>query len=187
MVNQELNTFLSNNMKIIETERLYLREMIPEDAEQIYLLNLDPEVIKYTGDNQFQDIESARQFLDNYNHYKTHGFGRWAVVNKLNDEFLGWCGLKYTEQLNEVDVGFRFFKKHWNKGYATESAKACLDLGFEKFELQKIVGRAMKENVGSIRVLEKIGLLYSGYFNFDEHNGVLYTIEKPIQANSNFR
>ncbi len=145
---------------IVETERLYLREMKPEDAQNAYLLNLDPEVIRYTGDGPFGSIEEAQIFLRNYDHYRKYGFGRWAVIRKSDGEFLGWCGLKYTPELDEHDIGFRLFRCYWNKGYATEAAKACLQLGFSKFGMQQIVGRAMSENHASIRVLEKIGLQF---------------------------
>ncbi|MBI3235835.1 MAG: GNAT family N-acetyltransferase [Bacteroidetes bacterium] len=163
-------------MHILETNRLYLREITPDDAEQAYLLNLDPEVLQYTGDDPFGSIEEARTFLENYDHYTKYGFGRWGVINKENEEFLGWCGLKYTPELDEHDIGYRFAKKHWNKGYATEAAKACIDLGFTQFKLKTIVGRAMKENIGSIRVLQKIGLTFVRNFDFDGHEGVIYHI-----------
>ncbi len=164
-------------MKILETERLYLREMKLEDAENAYLLNLDPEVVKYTGDGTFKSIKDARIFLKNYDHYKKYGFGRWAVIKKSDSKFLGWCGLKYTKELDEFDIGFRFFKEHWNKGYATESAKECLEFGFKKIGIQKIVGRAMSENIASIKVLEKIGLKYLKPYDFDGEKGVVYIIE----------
>ena len=85
-------------MTILETERLYLREFEPGDAENFYLLNLDPEVIKYTGDVAFKNINEASAFLQNYNHYSTYGFGRWAVILKSGRQYTGWCGLKYTEK-----------------------------------------------------------------------------------------
>jgi [ribosomal protein S5]-alanine N-acetyltransferase len=165
-------------MKILETTRLFLREFTTDDAESFYLLNLDPDVVKYTGDPPFQSVEDAMIFLKNYDQYKKYKVGRWAVINKADDEFLGWCGLKYTPDLDEYDIGFRFFKNHWNKGYATESAKACIDLGFNKYNLTVIVGRAMKDNIASIRVLEKIGLTYLKSFDFDGHEGVIYSIKK---------
>ena len=87
-------------------------------------------------------------------------------TNKENDEFLGWCGLKFTEKLNEYDIGFRFFKKYWNKGYATESAKSCINYGINKLKMTEILGRAMKDNIASIKVLEKIGLQYKKNFDF---------------------
>jgi len=164
--------------KILETERLYLREMTIKDAANAYLLNLDPDVLKYTGDDAFENIESARGFLENYDHYKKYDFGRWAVIHKSTNTFLGWCGLKYTPELHEYDIGFRFFKKHWNKGYATESAKACINLGFEKYDITEIVGRAMSENIGSIKVLEKIGLTFLKPFDFDGERGLIYSIKR---------
>jgi RimJ/RimL family protein N-acetyltransferase len=162
---------------ITETERLYLRELNVDDATSFYHLNLNKEVMKYTGDVPFETIEKSKEFLENYDHYKKYGFGRWAVISKENEEFLGWCGLKFTEELNEYDIGFRFFKNQWNKGYATESAKACIDYGINKLKLPKILGRAMKENKASIKVLEKIGLEYERDFDFDGNIGVIYKIK----------
>jgi RimJ/RimL family protein N-acetyltransferase len=166
-------------MKILETQRLYLRRMTIEDAENIYLLNLDPEVIQYTGDDAFESIESAQQFLLNYDHYSKYDFGRWAVIEKNSQFFLGWCGLKFTPKSQEYDIGFRFHKKYWNQGFATEAALACIQLGFEKYKMSKIIGRARKDNTGSIKVLEKIGLTYFEAYDFDGNEGVLYQIQKP--------
>jgi RimJ/RimL family protein N-acetyltransferase len=162
---------------ILETHRLMLREFTLDDAQIFYKLNLNPNVIKYTGNSAFKDIDEAKRFLENYSDYKDNGFGRWAVLNKSTDEFLGWCGLKYDKYLDETDIGFRFFENFWNQGFATESAKACIDYGFEKLQLTTIIGRAMKENAASIKVLEKIGLHYAKDFDFDGQEGVIYKIE----------
>ena len=159
---------------ILETERTKIRPLTPKDAEHFYMLNQDPEVLKYTGDNPFETVEAAKEFLVQYDQYEKYGVGRWAVINKENEEFLGWCGLKFTEKLNEYDIGFRFFRKHWNNGYATESAKACVELGLNKFKFPEIIGRAMKDNLASIRVLEKIGLVYDRNFDFEGYEGVIY-------------
>ncbi|MCE3259502.1 MAG: GCN5-related N-acetyltransferase [Bacteroidetes bacterium] len=165
-------------MIVAQTDRLYLREMTPDDAEQAYLLNLDPEVIRYTGDVAFASVEEARNFLMNYESFKKYGFGRWAVIDKQSHEFLGWCGLKYSPEINEYDIGFRFFKKHWGKGYATESAMACLDLGFNRFNMPSIVGRAAKENHASINVLKKLGLTYLKDDMCHHDDAVIYIIHK---------
>ena len=164
-------------MIILETERLYLREMTVDDAENFYNLNTDPEVIRYTGDKPFVNIEAARIFLENYDQYKKYGFGRWTVNRKSDNEYLGWCGLKYIAEYDEIDIGYRFFRKYWNMGYATESARPCIDLGFTKFKLKVIVGRAAKANIASIRVLEKIGLRYLKSYDFHGQEGVVYIIE----------
>jgi RimJ/RimL family protein N-acetyltransferase len=167
-------------MKIIlETPRLILREFTEDDGEQAYLLNLDPDVIRYTGDGPFESIDAARNFLKNYPDYQKNGFGRWATIDKQSGEFVGWCGLKYIEDLQEYDIGYRFFKRHWGKGYATESAKACLDHGFAQLNMPFIVGRAAKANTASIHVLQKIGLQYykEGVFHGDD--SVVYRLDRP--------
>lgn len=166
---------------ILETGRLLLRELNIADAQNFYHLNDNPNVLKYTGDQPFENTTAAEKFLKNYNDYEKNGYGRWAVIDKSNGIFVGWCGLKYAKESDETDIGFRFFEEHWNKGYATESAAACLQYGFEKCHLKTITGRAMKENVASIKVLQKIGLKYEKDFDFDGHNGVVYSINNsPI-------
>jgi len=160
--------------KIIITKSLYLRELNVADYKKFYNLNLDKDVLKYTGDKPFKNLEDSKKFLKNYKPYKKYGCGRWAVINKKNEAFLGWCGIKLTENLNEYDIGFRFFKKYWGKGFATESAKSCVEYGLNELKINAIVGRAMKENKASIRVLEKIGLEYNRDFDFDGNKGVLY-------------
>lgn len=120
---------------IIETERLKLRELTPKDAKDFYKLNLDEEVIRYTGDIAFKSVEEATIFLENYRDYQQNGFGRWAVIHKETGVFLGWCGLKLNEE-TFIDLGYRFYKKEWGKGYATESANACLDYGFYQLGLE---------------------------------------------------
>ena len=107
--------------------------------------------------------------------------GRWAVIRKKDDAFLGWCGLKKHED-GMVDLGFRLMKKYWNKGYATEAAKACVDHGFNTLGLKEIIGRAAQENMASINVLEKCGM---DFWKEDECKGiddsVYYRIRKVDQ------
>lgn len=150
------------NIKLVtlQTTRFILREFQPEDAEYLFQMNEDWDCIKYTGDVAFENVEEAENFIKNYDHYQKYGFGRWTVLDKVSGEFLGWCGLKYDEELHEYDLGFRFLKKHWGKGFATEASVFCLKLGFEKFKIPEIVGRVMPENLVSIKVLEKLGMIY---------------------------
>lgn len=79
---------------------------------------------------------------------------------------------------NETDIGFRFFEEEWNKGYGTESAAACLKYGFETLKFNRIIGRVMKENAASIKVLQKIGLVYETDCLFENNEAVIYKIEK---------
>ena len=162
----------------LETERTILRKLTKEDAQDFYNLNLDEEVLKFTGDKPFENLQAAKDFLINYDQYEKYGVGRFAVIDKKKSEFLGWCGLKYSEEKNEYDIGFRFNKRYWNKGYATETAVKCIDFGFNELKIEKIIGRAIKENVASVKVLEKIGMTFKMNFDFDGKEGVIYEINK---------
>lgn len=154
--------------KIIETKRLILRELQVSDSEQFFKLNSNPEVLKFTGDQPFSSISDAEFFLKNYTDYKINGFGRWAVISKESSEFIGWCGLKLNEE-NLVDLGFRFFQKEWGRGYATESAKASLNVGFNNLKIEEIIGRVATDNKTSIGVLEKLGM---SFWKNDNCNGI---------------
>jgi [ribosomal protein S5]-alanine N-acetyltransferase len=165
-----------NKFKKLETERTILRKLTKKDAINFYNLNLDEEVLKFTGDKPFENIQSAIDFLTSYDQYEKYGVGRLAVIEKNTSKFLGWCGLKYCEDKNEFDIGFRFYKNCWNKGFATETAKRCIDFGLSELKIDKILGRAMTENTASIKVLEKIGLTFKEKFDFGGFEGVIYEI-----------
>lgn len=163
---------------MLATERLVLRELSIDDAPEFYRLNSDEEVMRYTGDDPLTSEEEAVRMLRNYDHYRKYGVGRWAVISKKDNRFLGYCGFKYSADVDEYDIGFRFFKEEWKKGYATEAAKACLDYAFEKLCLNMIVGRAMKVNEASIKVFTKIGLSYWKDDACGMADGVIYKIER---------
>src|SRR5690606_23387280 len=97
---------------------------------------------------------------------------------KISLKFIGWCGLKYSPNINEYDIGFRFDRSYWNMGYATETSKMCINFGLSELRIEKVVGRAMKENVGSIKVLEKIGMTFKENFDFLGREGVIYELLK---------
>lgn len=167
---------------ILETERIILRNFTPKDGQLIYDLNNDPDVTTYTGD-PIHSLEHAQQVLENsiLPQYVLYNHGRWAVHVKEGGAFIGWCGLKTRpERNNEIDLGYRFFKHSWGKGYATEAAFACLKYGFEKLGLARIVGRAMPGNIASVKVLEKIGMHYIGDEVVNEHPARTYEAINPL-------
>ena len=143
-------------MYILETERLRLREMTADDAEFGYLLNLDEEVVRYTGDTAFESVEEARFFMQKYDSYQKFGYGRWGCELKATGELVGWCGLKNDNGL--IDLGYRFFKHEWGQGYASESAAACLAYGHSTLKMPEIIAKAANDNPASLRVMQKIGM-----------------------------
>jgi len=103
-----------------------------------------------------------------YEDYKKYGYGRWAVIYKPENKIIGFAGLKYLPEFKETDIGFRFLPEYWGKGIATEVSIEIIKYGFEKLNLHKIVGIAIPDNIGSCKVLEKIGL---SFYKIDEYDG----------------
>ena len=168
------------NRYLIETARCRLREMNTGDAPSIYKLNSHPDIFRFTTDPPFESVEAAAEFLKQYRQTYHTGFGRWAVELKENGEFIGWCGLKFHPDEHEVDVGYRFLPEYWGKGFAMETASACCKWGFEKKSLTRIVARVHKENFRSIRVAEKMKMVYEKDLFYDGVPWLNYVITFPL-------
>jgi len=153
--------------------RLILREFETGDAPQLFELYNDPDVMRYTGEEPFPSVEAVREFIANYPYYRRDGFGRWAVFERSSGQFLGFCGLRRDNPTPEVDLGFRFFRRYWGKGFATEAARICLAAGFGPFGLDEIIGRSMRENLASTSVLHKVGMTFR---ETSEEGGLLWLI-----------
>ena len=149
---------------ILETERLILREYTEADAPAFFRLNSDPEVMRYVPDEEMKTVDEAREILITHPlaDYRNRGYGRWACILKTTGEHIGFCGPKYLPEISDVDLGFRFTPANWGKGYATEAARACVNYGFSRLNFDHIVGLAEADNHASIRVLEKVGMQFTG-------------------------
>jgi [ribosomal protein S5]-alanine N-acetyltransferase len=146
---------------ILTTPRLYLRQFTIDDAPLMMQLNT-PNVLKYIGDAPSKDLDAAKKIITDIiiPQYELYKLGRFAVHVKEDNRFVGWCGLKYLKEENEIDLGYRFMENEWGKGFATETATACLQFGFEQRNLEKIIGRAHIDNIASQNVLQKVGMVY---------------------------
>lgn len=170
--------------KYIETKRLLLRELFPSDDLKMFELDSNPEVHKYLGNNPVTDIEKSREMIANIRQqYVKNGIGRWAVILKETNEFIGWSGLKLERNVNGheqfYDLGYRFIQKHWGKGYALESAKAFVEYGFKILKIDTICAYADAGNQASRNVLEKAGLHYINTFEYEGEEEVWYEIKNP--------
>ena len=160
----------------IETERLILRNILPSDVDDMFELDSDPEVHKYLGNKPFKNKSQSKENInDIIKQYQELGIGRWAMVNKQTNEFIGWSGLKLNRitlngHTNFYDVGYRIIKRFWGKGYATESSIAALNYGFNTLNLDTIYGITEKDNQASHHILLKVGLRYIEDFYDDKTN-----------------
>ncbi|MFA7616992.1 MAG: GNAT family N-acetyltransferase [Moheibacter sp.] len=172
-------------MKIfVETERLILREILLSDAKKMFELDSDPEVHRFLGDDPVKSIDQitdAIQFIRKQ--YIDNGVGRWAVVSKSTNEFIGWAGLKFVTEMtnhrkNYYDLGYRLIRKHWGKGYATEAAFASLKYAFEKIGTAEVFAMAETENINSINILKKSGFRWIEKFDLEGIEHLWFQIKK---------
>ena len=169
---------------IVETERLIVREYVEDDAEAFFRLNSDPEVLRFVPDAGLANVEEARKILMEHPiaDYRKHGFGRGACILKSTGENIGFAGLKYLEELGEVDVAYRFMRPYWGLRLASEAAIASVRYGFADLALKQIIGLVMPENIASVRVLEKAGLRLSGTIQFWEKELAKYVIKNSVTS-----
>lgn len=167
-----------------ETERLILREILPSDADKMFKMDSDPGVHRFLGNDPVKNINQitdAIQFIRQQ--YIDNGIGRWAVVSRSTDEFIGWAGLKFVTELTNhhkdyYDLGYRLIRKHWGNGYATEAAVASLKYAFEKIGTDEVFAMAETENINSINVLKKSGFRLIEKFDLDGIEHLWFQIKK---------
>jgi len=149
-------------MKILETERLTVRQLTEDDAEFILELLNEPSFIQNIADRGVRNLDDARGYIVNgpQASYARNGFGLFLVELKESGVPIGMCGLIKRDSLEDVDIGYALLPRFWSKGYAHEAAAAVMDYGRNVLKIPRIVGITAPDNEGSIRVLEKIGLRF---------------------------
>jgi RimJ/RimL family protein N-acetyltransferase len=153
---------------------LVLRELKTHDADFILELLNDAAFLQFIGDKGVRNLDDARQYISEGpgQSYRQHGFGLYAVC--LHDATpVGICGLVKRNGLEDVDVGFAFLARHRSRGYAVESAAAVLAHAYRTLRLRRVVAIVSPENLGSIAVLERIGLKFERMIRLSEDRAEL--------------
>jgi RimJ/RimL family protein N-acetyltransferase len=145
----------------LDTQRLLMREFGPADLDRLAEMLSNPQVMRFMPGGQPVPRERAAAALHNIGReWQERGYGRWAVVPKVEATLIGWCGLGYVPELDEIEVLYLFDQPYWGRGFATEAAYASLCYGFATLKLERIIALAVPENVASRRVIEKSGMTY---------------------------
>ena len=172
---------------MIKTERIYLKRFREDDAELLFHLDSDADVMKYITLGVPRTLEeviekSMPRILESYQ--KNLDFGIFAAYLNNSEEYLGWFQFEIDKEIKDaIEIGWRLKKQHWGNGYATEVATALSEKGIEMGKT--IIARAMVENIASIRVMEKAGLEFEKEFwgDYEPHSGnpdVLYKRQPSI-------
>jgi RimJ/RimL family protein N-acetyltransferase len=190
-MNQTLNGMTMSGPHEFRTDRLLLRRWRPADGEPFAALNADPLVMKHFPSTlSRQESDAMVERIETK--FEQQGFGMWAVEVPHVAPFVGFVGLNipsFNAHFTPcVEIGWRLAAGYWNRGYATEAARAVLKAGFDVFQLEEIVAFTVPANLPSRRVMEKIGMSHDETDDFghpslpDEHplkRHVLYRISRP--------
>lgn len=153
---------LSNEMIVIETERLVLRRIVVDDAAFMFELMNDPSWLTYIGDRGIRTIEDARENIRKgpISMYERHGFGLYLVIAKASGASIGICGPLKRDALTEVDLGFAFLPAYSGKGYAAEAATGVIKFVRDTLGIKRLIAITNPANERSIRLLERLGFVY---------------------------
>jgi ribosomal-protein-alanine N-acetyltransferase len=151
---------------VLETERLILRSLTPDDAEAIFRMMSDPQVVRYLGMTAMTSLEEASQRVERIlTNFEQHKGIRWALVDRTTGEFLGSCGyLRLLKEHHRAEIGGDLAPSAWGRGLATEATRLILAFGFEQMGLHSVEAVIHPANVASRRVLEKLGFVQEGHF-----------------------
>ena len=146
---------------ITDTERLRLRRLTPDDLDDVHSLMSDPDVMRFSLNGPMSRERVSEWLGGVLQSYNENGWGRFRVEEKGSGRFVGVCGFLLWDDVGgrrEVEIGYRFLPDTWGKGYATEAAVACRDLGFGPLGLTRLISLIEADNVGSWKVAEKVGM-----------------------------
>lgn len=145
-----------------------LRPAQLSDLDALAAIWADPEVTRYLPTRSAPiPRERVEQALARYaREWRERGYSVWVIVDDATGQVAGYCGLRYIDDLGEVEVLYGLAKAYWGRGIATQAARAALTFGFDTLGLERIIALAVPGNIASRRVIEKAGLKY----------------EKPVQA-----
>jgi RimJ/RimL family protein N-acetyltransferase len=165
----------------LETGRPELRSAVPGDASNLLSLFSNSEVLRFLPPFPPMTIERAEQAIERRMKMETeHGFAPSVVTVKKGGTFIGSGGIVPLEDTEELEIVYHLLPVAWGKGYATEAAAAILAFAFGTIGLERVIGLAFPENIGSWKVLEKIGMRYVGSASFYGINGLKKYIAERV-------
>ena len=165
-------------MVLVETERLFIRQWVPDDWKRFRPLGTDPRVLEYLATEPWSD-ERIRRFIDKgIEVAKTRGWILWPVIHREDAVLIGFCGFS-DEFPPDVEIGWRFLPDYWGKGLATEAAKAVMRYGFDTFGFGRLICVPQAANRPSIRVAEKLGMAFERSFVHKGKEVVCYAKDNP--------
>ncbi len=173
---------MNTDSLIFETDRLIVKRFTENNKEEFYKVNGDAQVMKYIRPAKSRSETDAflLEVIEYYNQTKI--FGRWGVWNKSSNEFVGSFALIPVEKSEKMQLGYALLPSHWGLGYASELTRAGIEYTFHRTPLLEVYGYTEKENLGSIKVLEKCGFKYNDQKSEGSKIILEYILEKTYNG-----
>jgi len=169
---------------MLHSERLTLRRFTSADAAVLFRINSEPELVKYTTRAALTSLAEAATTLESadFRAAESAGLGRFACVEKSTGLVVGIAGLRPAPEHDCFAFGYRILPEYWGQGFATEAATTLLQYGYKKLQLDKIVATVFPQNTASVRVLEKLGLLFEKEVILADSPQILWLYQPPESA-----
>ncbi len=170
---------------ILETPRLVLRELVPQDEDALAAMYADPEVMRWIGRGGVRTRDDARESIRRQlDGYRARGYGEWATTLRGSDEPIGLCGLirwPDVDGVEEIEVAYLLARHAWGEGYATEAASAIRDWGLRELARDRLVSLVYHDNVASINVARKIGMTWEKDVTFGDATVALFSLGPRVR------
>jgi RimJ/RimL family protein N-acetyltransferase len=166
-------------MRILETNRLILRRLVPDDLDDLFALYRDPEIRRYFPEGTLTWVETKEELEWFLNGHPEHPeLGLWATIHRETDRFIGRCGLlPWTiDQRPEVEVAYLLAKEYWGRGLGTEAALAIVHYGFEQLHLPRLICMIDPQNQASAKVARNIGMTLERETQDEQASLLLYSM-----------
>ena len=176
----------------LETDRLVLRRTVKSDIDEFFFIQLNPNIRRYLGTNRLgDDLEKNRKYFDEEK-YNELNYYRWTIERKEDNKILGCIYLNiHDEKARTAGIDYWIREDAWGNGYTTEASRKILNFAFDTLNINRIESCGGKDNPGTYKVMEKIGLKYEGerkegifYYYGGLENLVLYGITKEEYKNN---
>ncbi|MDJ0531557.1 MAG: GNAT family N-acetyltransferase [Xenococcaceae cyanobacterium MO_207.B15] len=160
------------HLTVLQIEDFTMRPLQTSDLDALAAIWADSEVTRFLPSRGIPiSKENTEKSLKSFvNHWQQRGYGIWAIIENCSSQMIGYCGLRYLDELDEVEVLYGLAKIYWGRGIATKAAKAAISYGFNVANLDKLIAMTLPDNLASRRVIEKAGLEYKKQihiFNLD--------------------
>lgn len=163
-------------MSFTETERLLHKKFTMDDLARLVEIRSDPEVMRFIGGKKMQNPAALEKRLQFYISCYEKRLGIHQVIWKKNGRLIGWSGLQPLEDTGEIEVSYGMIRDYWGRGIGFETARVWLTYGFRQLGLERIVAVADKRNIGSWKIMEKLGMKFEKTTEHYGMNCVYYAI-----------